>query len=198
MESKVAGPFQIKERESNNSVASPSINDEWMKMKLHVVEISSVFLFVFEHRNMKCISCEGNYDGDAGACRQCYEDLKAKVAFLAMSNRDPLTFFTDVVLYGADDGHPKAPARAMANKAVLVHHLRDLCQKFFVSNLNWDNSLATYTFGHHHNDKQIIDAALTLITNNIEKLASSVKYAELKKSHPQLVIEIYERHFASL
>ncbi|KAI5345782.1 hypothetical protein L3X38_013659 [Prunus dulcis] len=165
---------------------------------------------------MKCISCEGNYDGDAGACRQCYEDLKAKVAFLAMSNRDPLTFFTDVVLYGADDGHPKAPARAMANKAVLasrspvfrailgnetkeIHiYELDLCQKFFVSNLNWDNSLATYTFGHHHNDKQIIDAALTLITNNIEKLASSVKYAELKKSHPQLVIEIYERHFASL
>ncbi|ONI23384.1 hypothetical protein PRUPE_2G185900 [Prunus persica] len=225
-----------------------------MKMKLHV-EISSVFLFVFEHRNMKCISCEGKYDGDAGACRQCYEDLKAKVAFLAMSNRYPLTFCTDVVLLASDNGHPEGPAGGMAHEAVLasrspvfkallhnetkeihinelwpqelgafinylytaeicldqdlarkllvvaekyqVHHLKDLCQKFLVSNLNRDNSLATYTFGHHHNDKQIIDAALMLITNNIEKLASSDEYAELKRSHPQLVIEIYEHIVAS-
>ncbi|CAL9007438.1 unnamed protein product [Prunus brigantina] len=221
-----------------------------MEMKLHVVEISSLFLFVFEHRNMKCISCEGKYDGDAGACKQCYEDLKAKVAFLAMSNRYPLAFCTDVVLLASDNGHPKGLARAGAHEAVLasrspvfkallhnetkeihicelwpqelgafinylytaeicldqqlarkllvvaekyqLHHLKDLCQKFLVSNLNWDNSLATYTFGHDHNDKQIIDAALMLITNNIEKLASSDEYAELKRSHPQLVIEIYE------
>ncbi|ONI23385.1 hypothetical protein PRUPE_2G186000 [Prunus persica] len=228
-----------------------------MKMKLHVVEISSVFLFVFEHRNMKCTSCEGKYDGDAGACRQCYEDIKAKVAFLTISYEYPLTSFPDVVLYGSDDGHPDGPVKVMAHTVVLasrspvfrailenetkeihiyelwppqeffafvnylytaeicldqqsartllvlaekyqVHHLRDLCQKFLVSNLNCYNSLATYTLGHHHNDKQIIDAALTFITNNIEKLASSDEYAELKKSHPQLVIEIYERHFASL
>ncbi|CAL2241984.1 unnamed protein product [Prunus armeniaca] len=180
---------------------------------------------------MKCISCEGKYDGDAGACKQCYEDLKAKVAFLAMSNRYPLTFCTDVVLHASDDGHSGGPARAMAHEAVLasrspvfkallhnetkeihiyelslqelvaekyqLHHLKDLCQKFLVSNLNWDNSLATYTFGHDHNDKQIIDAALMLITNNIEKLASSDEYADIKRSHPQLVIKIYEHIVAS-
>ncbi|XP_008233198.2 PREDICTED: BTB/POZ domain-containing protein At4g08455-like [Prunus mume] len=227
-----------------------------MKMKLHVVEISSLFLFGFEHRNMKCISCEGKYDGDAGACKQCYEDLKAKVAFLTMSNEYPLTSWPDVVLSSLDYGHPDGPVKDTAHTVVLasrspvfkailenetkeidlyelwpqglgafvrylytaeicldqqlarsllgvakkyqVHHLEDLCQKFLVSNLNWDNSLATYTFGHDHNDKQIIDAALMVITNNLEKLASSREYAELKESHPQLVIEIYERHFASL
>ncbi|CAB4270218.1 unnamed protein product [Prunus armeniaca] len=205
---------------------------------------------------MKCISCESKYDGDAGACKQCYEDLKAKVAFLTMSNEYPLTSFPDVVLCALDDGHPDGPVKDMAHTVVLasrspvfrailengttkieffelwpqefgafinylytgeicldqelarkllvvaekyqVHHLQDLCQKFLVSNLNWDNSLATYTFGHDHNDKQIIDAALMVITNNIEKLASSREYAELKRSHPQLIIEIYERHFASL
>ncbi|PQQ02327.1 BTB/POZ domain-containing protein [Prunus yedoensis var. nudiflora] len=45
-----------------------------------------------------------------------------------------------------------------------VQHLKDLCQKFLLSNLNWDNSLSTYTFAYQHNAKQIIDLALTLIT----------------------------------
>ncbi|XP_021815274.1 BTB/POZ domain-containing protein At4g08455-like [Prunus avium] len=227
-----------------------------MKMKLHVLEISSLFLFVFEHRNMKCMTCKGKYDGDAGACKQCYEDLKAKVALLTMPHQFSISFAPDLSLFACDDGHPDGPVQVSAHTVVLasrspvfgaildngateihfyelmlgdlcdfvnylytaeicldqklartllgvaekyqLHHLKDLCQKFLVSNLNWDNSLATYTFGHDRNDKQIIDAALKLITNNIEKLASSDEYAELKRSHPQLVIEIYERHFASL
>ncbi|BBG95570.1 O-methyltransferase family protein [Prunus dulcis] len=73
-----------------------------------------------------------------------------------------------------------------------VHHLKDLCQKFLVSNLNWDNSLSTYTFVHQHNAKQIINLALTLITDNMNKLTTGEEYAELKKKDPRLVFEIYE------
>ncbi|XP_008219565.1 PREDICTED: BTB/POZ domain-containing protein At4g08455-like isoform X1 [Prunus mume] len=73
-----------------------------------------------------------------------------------------------------------------------VQRLKDYCQKFLVSNLNWDNSLLTYTLAHRHNAKQIIDAALTVITDNMDKLTSRKEYTKLKEKDPQLVFEIYE------
>ncbi|XP_008219708.1 PREDICTED: BTB/POZ domain-containing protein At4g08455-like [Prunus mume] len=72
-----------------------------------------------------------------------------------------------------------------------VQHLKDLCQKFLESNLNWDNSLSTYTFVHQHNAKQIINLALTLITDNMDKLTNREEYAELKEKDLRLVFEIY-------
>ncbi|XP_021825429.1 BTB/POZ domain-containing protein At4g08455-like [Prunus avium] len=73
-----------------------------------------------------------------------------------------------------------------------VQHLKDYCQNFLVANLNWDNSLSTYTLAHRHNVKQIIDAALTVITDNMDKLTSRKEYAKLKEKDPQLVFQIYE------
>ncbi|PQQ02331.1 BTB/POZ domain-containing protein [Prunus yedoensis var. nudiflora] len=77
-----------------------------------------------------------------------------------------------------------------------VQHLKDFCQKFLVSNLNLDNSLSTYTFAHQHNFKPIIDAALTLITASMDKLASRDEYTELKERDPRLLLEIYEAYFS--
>ncbi|XP_021825411.1 BTB/POZ domain-containing protein At4g08455-like [Prunus avium] len=79
-----------------------------------------------------------------------------------------------------------------------VHHLKDLCQKFLVANLNWENSFLTYTFVHQHNAKKIIDAALTLIIviDNMDKLTAREEYAELKEKDPQLVFEIYEAYLS--
>ncbi|CAB4293626.1 unnamed protein product [Prunus armeniaca] len=73
-----------------------------------------------------------------------------------------------------------------------AQHLKDLCQKFLVSNLNWDNSLSTYTFVHQHNAKQIINLALTLITDNMDKLTTGKEYAELKEKDPRFIFETYE------
>ncbi|ONI34566.1 hypothetical protein PRUPE_1G487800 [Prunus persica] len=77
-----------------------------------------------------------------------------------------------------------------------VQHLKDFCHKFLVSNLNLDNSLSTYTFARQHNFKSIIDAALTLITANMNKLASRDEYIELKERDPGLLLEIYEAYFS--
>ncbi|XP_034209386.1 BTB/POZ domain-containing protein At4g08455-like [Prunus dulcis] len=77
-----------------------------------------------------------------------------------------------------------------------VHHLKDLCQKFLVANLNWENSFSIYTFVHQHNAKKIIDAALTLIIDNMDKLTAREEYAELKEKDPQLVFEIYEAYLS--
>ncbi|XP_008219566.1 PREDICTED: BTB/POZ domain-containing protein At4g08455-like isoform X2 [Prunus mume] len=50
-----------------------------------------------------------------------------------------------------------------------VQRLKDYCQKFL-----------------------IIDAALTVITDNMDKLTSRKEYTKLKEKDPQLVFEIYE------
>ncbi|KAL6296736.1 hypothetical protein ACE6H2_004878 [Prunus campanulata] len=204
---------------------------------------------------MRCISCEGRYDGDdAGTCKQCHEDHKAKVAFLTTTHPSS---FSDISLSASDD--EEAPGPVPAHKAVLVNrssvlramtvnkmeesmsgiikirdvsyrtlrafvnylytaevyldeqlacdllvmaeiyqvqHLKNYCQKFLVSNLNLDNSLSTYTLAHQHNAKLIIDAALTLIIDNMDKLTAQEEYAELKEKDPQLVFEIYEAYLS--
>ncbi|CAL8105876.1 unnamed protein product [Prunus armeniaca] len=213
-----------------------------------------------------CISCKIMYSKYQGsACRQCYEDLKAKVeqcnedlnAKLAFLTMPQPASFSDVVLFADDDD--EYPVPVPAHKAVLanrspvlramldiemkeslsgtikigdvsydalrafvnflytaevcldqqlacellvmsekyqVQHLKDFCQKFLVSNLNLDNSLSTYTFAHQHNFKPIIDAALTLITASMDKLASRDEYTELKERDPGLLLEIYEAYFS--
>ncbi|KAG4157668.1 hypothetical protein ERO13_D02G077400v2 [Gossypium hirsutum] len=51
-----------------------------------------------------------------------------------------------------------------------VKHLKGFYKKFLVSKLNWDNSLMTYVFAHQHGAKLVLDAALCLITDNMDKL----------------------------
>ncbi|CAB4293631.1 unnamed protein product [Prunus armeniaca] len=200
----------------------------------------------------RCISCEGGYDAGT-CCKQCHEDLKAKVAFLTMSQP---AFFSDVILFASSDENPipipaqkavlgdRSPVlRAMlenemeeslsgtikvgdvsydALRAFInylytaevcfdqqlacdllvmadkyqVPHLKDLCQKFLVANLNWENAFMTYTFAHQHDARQIIDAALALITNKMDKLSARKEYEELKERDPRLIFEIYEAYFS--
>ncbi|KAI5355198.1 hypothetical protein L3X38_008093 [Prunus dulcis] len=200
----------------------------------------------------RCISCEGGYDAGT-CCKQCHEDLKAKVAFLTMSQP---AFFSDVILFASsDENSVPIPAhkgvlmnRSPVLKAMLenemeeslsgtikigdvsydtlrafvnylytaevcldqqlacdllvmaekyqVQHLKDLCQKFLVANLNWDNAFTIYTFAHHHDAKQIIDAALALITNKMDELSARKDYEELKEREPRLIFEIYEAYFS--
>ncbi|KAM1527919.1 hypothetical protein ACFXTI_017028 [Malus domestica] len=71
-----------------------------------------------------------------------------------------------------------------------VQHLKVHCEKFLVSKLNWENSVLSYTFAHQHNAKHIIDSALTLITDNMDKLTTREEYVELVEKDPRLVVEI--------
>ncbi|XP_062023186.1 BTB/POZ domain-containing protein At4g08455-like [Rosa rugosa] len=77
-----------------------------------------------------------------------------------------------------------------------VQHLKDYCEKFLVSKLNWDNSILSYTFAHQHNAKHIVDAALTLITDNMDKLTTREEYMELVEKDPRLVVEVYEAYLS--
>lgn len=77
-----------------------------------------------------------------------------------------------------------------------VKHLKAYCEKFLVSKLNWDNSVVNYAFAHQHNAKQLLEAALSLITDNMDKLTKCEEYRELVEKDPRLVVEIYEAYLS--
>ncbi|GLT55848.1 hypothetical protein SLA2020_289350 [Shorea laevis] len=77
-----------------------------------------------------------------------------------------------------------------------VKHLKAYCEKFLVSKLNWDNSVMSYAFAHQQNAKLVVDAALSLITDNMDKLSKREEYMELVEKDARLVVEIYEAYLA--
>ncbi|PKH69513.1 hypothetical protein CRG98_050120, partial [Punica granatum] len=65
-------------------------------------------------------------------------------------------------------------------------HLKSYCEKFLVSKLNWENSVMSYAFAHQHNAKHLLDVALQLITENMDKLTRRDEYMELVEKAPWL------------
>ncbi|MCD7455198.1 hypothetical protein HAX54_027380 [Datura stramonium] len=77
-----------------------------------------------------------------------------------------------------------------------VKHLKTYCEKFLISKLNWENSLPNYAFAYQHSAKKLLDAALTLIMENMDKLSKREEYKELVDKDPRLVVEIYEAYLS--
>ncbi|CAK9138489.1 unnamed protein product [Ilex paraguariensis] len=77
-----------------------------------------------------------------------------------------------------------------------VKHLKTYCEKFMMSKLNWENSLPSYAFAYQHNAKNLLDAALSLIMDNMDKLSKREEYAELVEKDPRLLVEIYEAYLS--
>uniref|UniRef100_A0A5B7AIU1 BTB domain-containing protein n=1 Tax=Davidia involucrata TaxID=16924 RepID=A0A5B7AIU1_DAVIN len=77
-----------------------------------------------------------------------------------------------------------------------VKHLKTYCEKFMVSKLNWENSLLSYAFAHQHNAKNLLDASLSFIMDNMDKLSKREEYMELVEKDPRLVVEIYEAYLS--
>lgn len=77
-----------------------------------------------------------------------------------------------------------------------VKHLKTFCESFMVSKLNWDSSVVNFAFAHQHNAKHLLDSALSLITDNMDKLTKQEEYMELVEKDPRLVVEIYEAYLS--
>ncbi|XP_027148717.1 BTB/POZ domain-containing protein At4g08455 [Coffea eugenioides] len=77
-----------------------------------------------------------------------------------------------------------------------VKHLKTYCEKFLISNLSWENSIPIYAFAHQHNARSLVDAALSLIMDNMEKLRKREEYAELVEKEPRMVVELYEAYLS--
>ncbi|KAJ1387360.1 SKP1/BTB/POZ domain superfamily [Sesbania bispinosa] len=77
-----------------------------------------------------------------------------------------------------------------------VKHLKIYCEKYLIAKLNWEKAIANYAFAHQHNANQLLDAALAVIIDNMDRLTKNEDYMELVDSNPRLVVEIYEAYLA--
>lgn len=99
-------------------------------------------------------------------------------------------------LYTAEvllDEHMACELLILAEK-YQVKHLKAFCEKFMTSKVNNENAIANFAFAHRHNSKQLLDAALSLITDNMATLTVREEYKELVEKDPRLVVEIYEAY----
>ncbi|KAK1263182.1 BTB/POZ domain-containing protein [Acorus gramineus] len=75
-----------------------------------------------------------------------------------------------------------------------VKHLKSYCEKFMTSKVNSENAIMTFAFAHQHNAPHLLESALSLILDNMDKLTERDEYKELVEKDPRLVVEIYEAY----
>ncbi|XP_071699270.1 BTB/POZ domain-containing protein At4g08455-like [Rutidosis leptorrhynchoides] len=75
-----------------------------------------------------------------------------------------------------------------------VKHLKTYCETFLIEKLNWENSLKNYSFAHQHNAKILLDAALSMIFDNMDKLSKQEGYLKILEKDHRLVMDIYEAY----
>ncbi|RWR90230.1 BTB/POZ domain-containing protein [Cinnamomum micranthum f. kanehirae] len=77
-----------------------------------------------------------------------------------------------------------------------VKHLKSFCEKFMTSKVNSENAMMSFAFAHRHNAKNLLEASLSLITDNMFEQVDRDEYKELVDENPRLVVEIYEAYLA--
>ncbi|XP_047981171.1 BTB/POZ domain-containing protein At4g08455-like [Salvia hispanica] len=77
-----------------------------------------------------------------------------------------------------------------------VKHLMTYCEKYLMSRLNWENSLPYYAFAHQHCAKTLLDSALSLVLDHMDKVTKRDEYAELVDKDPRVVVDIYEAYLS--
>ncbi|KAF7847796.1 hypothetical protein BT93_L2567 [Corymbia citriodora subsp. variegata] len=73
-----------------------------------------------------------------------------------------------------------------------VKPLKAYCEKFLVSKLSWDNSILNYVFACQYNAKLLLEATVSLISDNLDKLKKHQEYSILVEKDPRLVLELLE------
>ncbi|GAB2289908.1 hypothetical protein Dimus_024207 [Dionaea muscipula] len=75
-----------------------------------------------------------------------------------------------------------------------IKHLKEHCERYLVSNLNWDNSVSNYVLAYQHSAEKLLEACLSIITNNMDKFLNTDEYGELVKKDLSIVVGILEAY----
>ncbi|GAB2302334.1 hypothetical protein Dimus_036349 [Dionaea muscipula] len=75
-----------------------------------------------------------------------------------------------------------------------VKHLKEHCERYLVSNLNWDNSILNYVFACKHSAGKLLEASLSIITNNMDKFMNTNEYGEIIRKDLSLLVGIFEAY----
>lgn len=75
-----------------------------------------------------------------------------------------------------------------------VKHLKSVCERFMTSKVNSENALCSFEYACQHGAKNLKQAALNIIIENIEELPSKDEYRDLVDRDAKLVVEIFEAY----
>ncbi|GAB2289895.1 hypothetical protein Dimus_024195 [Dionaea muscipula] len=75
-----------------------------------------------------------------------------------------------------------------------VKHLKEHCERYLASSLNWDNAVSNYVFAYKHNVGKLLEASLSIVTDDMDKFMSTDEYDRLVKKDPPLVVVIFEAY----
>ncbi|GAB2289909.1 hypothetical protein Dimus_024208 [Dionaea muscipula] len=75
-----------------------------------------------------------------------------------------------------------------------VKHLKEHCEKYLVSTLSLDNSYSNYVFALQYGAEKLLEASLSIITDNMDTFMNTDEYLELVKKDASLVAGIKEAH----
>lgn len=125
------------------------------------------------------------------------EESRSGTIKIADVTFDALRAFVNY-LYTAEaglDDHMACNLLVLAEK-YQVKHLKTYCEQYLITRLNCDKAVANYAFAHQQNAKQLQEAALTIITENMDCFTKSEEYADLKDSNPRIIVEIFEAYLS--
>ncbi|OVA16155.1 BTB/POZ-like [Macleaya cordata] len=77
-----------------------------------------------------------------------------------------------------------------------VKHLKSYCEKFMTSKVNGENAIVSFAFANQHNAKHLLEASLSVVMDNMDKLTKQDDYKDLVEKDPRLVVGIYEAYLA--
>ncbi|GAB2289916.1 hypothetical protein Dimus_024215 [Dionaea muscipula] len=77
-----------------------------------------------------------------------------------------------------------------------VKHLKEHCESYLVSSLKWHNSLSNHVFAYQHGAGKLLEASLSIISDNMNKFINTDEYHELVKKDASFVVGIFEAHVA--
>ncbi|GAB2289800.1 hypothetical protein Dimus_024104 [Dionaea muscipula] len=107
--------------------------------------------------------------------------------------RDSLHAFVNY-LYTAEvclDEKIASDLLALADK-YQIKQLNELCQRYLIPFLNWDNSISYYAFAYKHSAEKLLESSLSIITKNMDKFINSDDYRDLAKKDPSFLVGIFE------
>lgn len=125
------------------------------------------------------------------------EESKSGTIKISEVSYDALRSFV-LYLYTADvplDEFMACELLILADK-YQVKQLKSHCENFLISKLNTDNAFMCLSFSSQHNAKNLHEASVSLITENMDKLTKQEEYQELLDKDPRLIVTIYEAYLA--
>ena len=73
-----------------------------------------------------------------------------------------------------------------------VLKLKDACESHLVKNIRLDSVIDSIICGHYHGAKRLKRAATDFVFKNMDTIKTKPEWKDLRKKHPEIVLDMFE------